>query len=794
MRRISTVLTTAAGLFFAYGSARAATVTVKGTVDWSALTHFNTAQSAEVFFADVSQDIPPITVVPLTKIVNKTAKYSVTLNANTPYFIGAVIADCASNPEQCGTGTVVGTHIRFNNFVTQTPNSGTITVNVTADPVNNALDPVAICGSVSVQSGTFVKLLANAKGGGDEQFFSSGVFSTTTVSAPASSYCVQGGRLSFFTELDATVTLQQTQVPSCPAQLDQVRKDFLFIGNDPVTDNITVTVPLAPGEVSGSFTVVGFPYDDTRVNGFNSGPTLGDCAGIGFVNTGSGPGQTASFDVNPALSGTWRFLAIAERHLISPDGVLDVRETATAMSGSEMFAVNVAPGSSAVAPLTFTPGVVAGNIPHDLRRLGAITGPPQFSGYDGIPTNNSNEVVGAGWTPSVRSAAPMRFTERYELNLDPRGRDWILRAIFSPNSFGYDFTTGTESASSSWSYLAFPTRFGAPAVQPDGRFGVLVGNVTAGSISADIPAIDFRVANVTLNSPAGFPSISWFASNGQNAPNGVLVVSSAANASTFDGSPAVGRMNVPPAQYAGTTTVLDSNFNSLTDARQLDLASDDDLTADFGAPTLLAVRPLPGAAGGSATVTGTVTTTAPPVTVTVNGASASVSNGSFSRAATIGTAPLTIVVRDNLGRTTTLKRYFTTITGLLAPAAGADLVSENADLYAVAGVNFVQPALSAPFRAGQTIPLKLKGALGGAAVTAANAAVAPRVIALELVIPGAAPAKRSPGPGGDTVFHFDAASGQWICNLSTQGLPTGTYVIPIQFWDGRILEAAFVLS
>jgi hypothetical protein len=65
---------------------------------------------------------------------------------------------------------------------------------------------------------------------------------------------------------------------------------------------------------------------------------------------------------------------------------------------------------------------------------------------------------------------------------------------------------------------------------------------------------------------------------------------------------------------------------------------------------------------------------------------------------------------------------------------------------------------------------------------------------LELVIPGAVPAKRPPGPGGETVFHFDAASGQWICNLSTQGLPTGTYVIPIQFWDGRILEAAFVLS
>ena len=253
-------------------------------------------------------------------------------------------------------------------------------------------------------------------------------------------------------------------------------------------------------------------------------------------------------------------------------------------------------------------------------------------------------------------------------------------------------------------------------------------------------------------------------------------------------------MNAPPAQYTGTTTVSDSNFNSLTDTRQLDLAPDDDLTADFGAPTLLAVRPLPGAAGGSATVTGTVTTSAAPVTVKVNGVNAPVTGTSFSLGTTIGTGPLTIVARDNLGRTTTLKRYFTTITGLFAPAAGADLVSQNADLFALEA-NFVQAALPpAPFHAGSTIPLKLAGSLGGAPVTAANAVVAPQIVALELVIPGGSPAHPSQGPGGQTVFHFDAASGLWVCTLNTQGLPTGTYVVPIQFWDGRILEAAFVLS
>jgi hypothetical protein len=211
---------------------------------------------------------------------------------------------------------------------------------------------------------------------------------------------------------------------------------------------------------------------------------------------------------------------------------------------------------------------------------------------------------------------------------------------------------------------------------------------------------------------------------------------------------------------------------------------------------LLAVRPIPGAAGGAATVTGTVLSSDPAVTslqVLVNGASAPIgAGGSFSRAATIGTGPLTVVARDNLGRTTTLKRYFTTMTGLFAPAAGADLVSQGADVNAILG--FVLPALPAgSFHAPQTIPLKLKGGLGSAAVTSANAVAAPRIFALLLVAPGAGATAASPA-GGETVFHFDTGSGQWICNLGTTGLPTGTYVVQIQFWDGRILEAAFVLA
>ncbi len=427
MGRISILLTMAAGLFVSYGNAQASTVKVTGTVDWTALTHFNTAQSGEVVFVDITDfENPQFTVVPLTKISNKQAKYSVTLNGNTPYFVGAVIADCASNPEPCGTATVGGTHIRFNDFVHPTPDGGPpITINVTADA---SVDPVAVCGSVSVQSGTFVKLLASAGPGGQEQFFSVGVFSTALVSPPAASYCVQGARFSF-SELDSTVTIQQNQVPTCPAQMDVLRSDFLLINNDPITDNIVVVVPGAPGEISGTFSVTGFPHDFTFVSANNGGPTIGDCAGIRSFSSGSGPGQAASFDVTPALSGTWKVLASASRRLNTPDGLFQVTESATAMSGSDVITVNVPPGGAAVAPLTFTPGIIAGNVTEDVRRFGAVVFGGTLATYEGIPRNNTNQVVGAGWTPSLHASPPMRFTERYELNLDPRGTDWVLRAV-----------------------------------------------------------------------------------------------------------------------------------------------------------------------------------------------------------------------------------------------------------------------------------------------------------------------------------------------------------------------------
>jgi hypothetical protein len=283
MRLISTLLTIAGVLFFSYTSAQAQTVTASGTVNWTPLTHFN-ARSAEVVFVDVTnfEDLQ-FTVVPLTGLADKQAPYSVTLKASTPYFVTAIVADCASNPESCGTSAAAGTHIRFNAFVQVTPEVGSTTIDVTTD---SSLDPVAICGSVSVQSGTFVKLFASAGPGGPEDFSSTGVFSTALVNAPAASYCVQGARFSF-TELDSTVTIQQNRVPTCPAQLDVQRNEGLFLGNDPLTDNIAIVVPGPAGRISGTFSVTGFPHDFTQLLASNGGPTIGDCAGVGFFSSGA---------------------------------------------------------------------------------------------------------------------------------------------------------------------------------------------------------------------------------------------------------------------------------------------------------------------------------------------------------------------------------------------------------------------------------------------------------------------------------------------------------------------------
>jgi hypothetical protein len=268
---------------------------------------------------------------------------------------------------------------------------------------------------------------------------------------------------------------------------------------------------------------------------------------------------------------------------------------------------------------------------------------------------------------------------------------------------------------------------------------------------------------------------------------------SASPAPPDNGTP-VGHGKFPPGVYAGSSFSFDTDFNFTTESRSLDLEPDDDHTADFGAPTLSQVRPIPrGAAGGPATVTGIVASSdaTAHLHVTVNNVVASVgAGGAFSASTVIGTGPLTVLAFDDQGRTTTLKRYFTTMSGLFAPVAGADLVSQGQDLNSIETTFFAPPLAKMALNPGRTVPLKLTGALGTAAVTNANAS-APRVFALFSVAPfmSATPIALT----GDPTFRYDTSGKQWINNLSTVGLQAGTYVVQIQFWDGRILEAALVL-
>jgi hypothetical protein len=715
----------------------------------------------------------------------------VTLTAGDSYFVAAVIGNCAGDPEACGTTTTGGTHIRFGGLFAQAPADGSaLSLDVVA---GTPLNPVPICGTVTVDAGTFVKLFASIDNGTADGPFAIGVFSTALTAAPTATYCLLGAQLSFVT-LNETTTIAQSQIPTCPAQVDVPRSDFLSLGTDPITDDIHIVVPGPPGEIKGKFAVTGFPSGDTSLSGSNTGPTIGACAGLSSFSADTTV-PPLSYDIAPALTGEWTLFGGAFSGGLSADGMFQVNRSTTATPGDGIFTVDVVAGHPVVPALSYKPAVLSGNASVDGRRFGAPSGAlTTFPSFQGVLLATS--LGAAQWNNGSLVVLPMQVTERYDLYLDARGTDWVLS---TPLGIGFQnqFPTTNGSASSGYSgVVALPDvganvpfyEFGTPAV--------LVGAVTAGArVSLDLPPIDFRAASVTLNAVDGGPSLSWFADEAwYPLANGALGTSSSQMISfSFDTSPTVGRAMLPPGRYDGSTTTSDPDFNSFTEARSLDLEPDDDLTADFGAPMLLAVRPIPGAAGGPATVTGKVVTSHPTVTklqVFVNGAAASVAaNGSFSASAVIGTGPLTIVARDSLGETTTLKRYFTTMTGLLPPCQGADLVSQNEDVNAITNFVFQAPLPKHSFTVGQTIALKLTGALAGVPVTSGNAA-APRVVALVKVAPGMT-STTFPRPS-TTVFAFDGA--QWSANLGTNGLQAGTYVAQIQFWDGRVLEAAFVLT
>jgi hypothetical protein len=790
MRRAAMVLVF--GVVLSAGASRASAQTVKasGTVNWSTLTAFK-SQSAEVVFFDFSTGnriVAPLTQSPAGA---KMAPYSVTLTPGDIYFVSAVVADCTGDPEACGTATKGGTHIRFGGLDIQAPADGSpVALDVVAD---SSLNPVPVCGKVTVDAGTFLKLSANLDNGTPDGPFALGVYSTALTAAPTSSYCLLSPPFSF-EQLNTTTTIGQTRIPSCPAQLDVLRSDFFISSTAPLTDDVHIVVPGPPGEIRGKFSVAGFPSGSLQIDASNGGPTIGACAGLNVFSASTSV-PPLSFDIVPALAGAWTVLGTAFANGTSADGIFQLNRSTTATPNGGLFTVDVKAGSPVVPPLSYTPAILSGSVSVDARRFG---GP--YAGLNSFPSFQGELLAAqfgaAGWSNSNVVVLPMQVAERYDLYLDARGTDWTLDAVAGVG-YQYQFPTPNGSASSAFGGVAALPKVGAHVpFDLSGNLAVLIGPVTAGGrVTVDLPPIDFRAASVTLNAVDGGPSLFWFASEGRYPlPKGVLGTSSPQMfSSTFDGSPTTGRAILPPGRFDGSTTTSDPNFNSFTESRSLDLEPDDDLTADFGAPALLAVRPVPGASAGPVTVTGKAVPSdphAPKLQVLVNGAAATVAaDGSFSARAVIGTGPLTIVARDCEGHTTTLKRYFTTMSGLFAPCDGADLVSQNQDVNAVSNFVFQAPLAKTSFKAGQVIPLKVTGALAGVPVTAANAAAVPRVLGLVKVAPGMAPATLT--PPSPTVFRFD--SGQWIANLSTQGLQAGTYVVQIRFWDGRVLEAAFVL-
>lgn len=122
------------------------------------------------------------------------------------------------------------------------------------------------------------------------------------------------------------------------------------------------------------------------------------------------------------------------------------------------------------------------------------------------------------------------------------------------------------------------------------------------------------------------------------------------------------------------------------------------------------------------------------------------------------------------------------VSGFAAPLSG--LVEEG------------QPVIlpDAAMKQGRTLPLKLTLSCGGAKLTADHVA-APRIVSIARE--GAAlpldTVEVNVGQGSDSGYVFRSSEGQWVYNLSTAGLSTGTYHITLELPDGRRVVGGFVL-
>jgi hypothetical protein len=166
---------------------------------------------------------------------------------------------------------------------------------------------------------------------------------------------------------------------------------------------------------------------------------------------------------------------------------------------------------------------------------------------------------------------------------------------------------------------------------------------------------------------------------------------------------------------------------------------------------------------------GTVTGASPTVTVTLP----------------LGTSSITLTVDDGNGGTasdTVQIQINVGVQGLLPPLAG--LVPEGGLI----------PLPGKAFKLGSTLPLKLQMFCGGSALTARDVA-APQIVLLMRFGEEIALATIDPdsGEANDNGLLFRFSDPNWVYNLSTKDLTTGTFVIAIRLPDGRRFTASFVL-
>ena len=150
----------------------------------------------------------------------------------------------------------------------------------------------------------------------------------------------------------------------------------------------------------------------------------------------------------------------------------------------------------------------------------------------------------------------------------------------------------------------------------------------------------------------------------------------------------------------------------------------------------------------------------------------------------LGTSRVTLVVSDGqLSATDTVIIYVNVgVVGFLPPLA------------ALVGPSEMIPLPAKAFKQGSTLPLKLQLFCGGTMLTAADVA-APRIVALQRNgdAVNLETVDVNAGESNDNGILFRFSDPNWVYNLSTPGLTTGTYVIAIELPDGRKVFGGFVL-